>query len=46
MKSLKSVSLMIVSALLMNVSFAQKNEKTVEVGGAEGILQRISLRTP
>src|SRR6187431_3589163 len=35
MKSLKSVSLMLVSALLMNVSFAQKNEKTVEVGGAE-----------
>ena len=34
MKSLKSVSLMLVAALLMNVSFAQKNEKTVEVGGA------------
>jgi len=34
MKSLKSVSLVLVAALLMNVSFAQKNEKTVEVGGA------------
>ena len=34
MKSLKSVSLMLVAALLMNVSFAQKNEKTIEVGGA------------
>jgi len=34
MKSLKSVSLMLVAALLMNVSFAQKSEKTVEVGGA------------
>jgi uncharacterized surface protein with fasciclin (FAS1) repeats len=34
MKSLKSVSLMFVAALVMNVSFAQKNEKTVEVGGA------------
>jgi uncharacterized surface protein with fasciclin (FAS1) repeats len=34
MKSLKSVSLMLVAALLMNVSLAQKDEKTVEVGGA------------
>ena len=35
MKSLKSVSLMLVTALLMNVSFAQNDQKTVEVGGAE-----------
>ena len=34
MKLLKSVSFMLVAALMMNVSFAQKNEKTVEVGGA------------
>ena len=34
MKSLKSVSLMLVAAFLMNVSLAQKSEKTVEVGGA------------
>ena len=34
MKSLKSANLVLVAALLMNVSFAQKNEKTVEVGGA------------
>src|SRR6185503_20114853 len=35
MKLLKSVSLMLVTALLMNVSFAQNDQKTVEVGGAE-----------
>ncbi len=35
MKSLKSVSLILITAMLMNVSFAQKNHKTVEVGGAE-----------
>ena len=34
MKSIKSIGLMLAAALLMNVSFAQKNEKTVEVGGA------------
>ena len=34
MKSIKSIGLMLTAALLMNVSFAQKNEKTVEVGGA------------
>lgn len=36
MKSLKSTGLMLVAALLVNVSFAQKmmNEQTVEVGGA------------
>ena len=34
MKSIKSVGLLLAAALLMNVSFAQKNEKTVEVGGA------------
>ena len=36
MKKIKSLGLMIVSALVMNVSFGQKmmNEKTVEVGGA------------
>lgn len=34
MKSIKSISLMLTAALLMNASFAQKNEKTVEVGGA------------
>jgi uncharacterized surface protein with fasciclin (FAS1) repeats len=34
MKSMKSIGLMLTAALLMNVSFAQKNEKTVEVGGA------------
>ena len=34
MKSIKSIGLMLATALLMNVSFAQKNEKTVEVGGA------------
>jgi uncharacterized surface protein with fasciclin (FAS1) repeats len=33
MKSIKSIGLMLVAALLMNVSYAQK-EKTVEVGGA------------
>ena len=33
MKSIKSVGLMLTAALLMNVSYAQK-EKTVEVGGA------------
>jgi len=33
MKSIKSISLMMAAAMLMNVSFAQK-EKTVEVGGA------------
>ncbi len=33
MKSIKSIGLMLAAALLMNVSFAQK-EKTVEVGGA------------
>ena len=35
MKSLKSVSLMLLTTLLMNVSFAQNDQKTVEVGGAE-----------
>ena len=30
MKSIKSIGLMLTAALLMNVSFAQKNEKTVE----------------
>ncbi|MDP4264360.1 MAG: fasciclin domain-containing protein [Bacteroidota bacterium] len=36
MKRMKSIGLMIVSALALNISFAQKmmNEKTVEVGGA------------
>ena len=34
MKSLKSIGLMLVAALAFNVSFAQMNEKTVEVGGA------------
>jgi uncharacterized surface protein with fasciclin (FAS1) repeats len=34
MKSLKSIGLMLVAALALNVSFAQMNEKTVEVGGA------------
>lgn len=34
MKSLKSIGLMLVAALVFNVSFAQMNEKTVEVGGA------------
>lgn len=34
MKSMKSITLMLAAALLMNVSFAQKKEKTVEVGGA------------
>lgn len=34
MKSMKSIALMLAAALLMNVSFAQKKEKTVEVGGA------------
>ena len=34
MKSLKSLILMLAAALLVNVSFAQKMEKTVEVGGA------------
>ena len=33
MKSIKSIGLMLAAALLMNVSYAQK-EKTVEVGGA------------
>ncbi len=33
MKSIKSIGLMLVAAVLMNVSYAQ-NEKTVEVGGA------------
>ena len=33
MKSIKSIGLMLTAALLMNVSYAQK-EKTVEVGGA------------
>jgi uncharacterized surface protein with fasciclin (FAS1) repeats len=34
MKSLKSIGLMLVAALAFNVSFAQMDEKTVEVGGA------------
>jgi uncharacterized surface protein with fasciclin (FAS1) repeats len=34
MKSIKSISMLLAAALLMNVSFAQKKEKTVEVGGA------------
>lgn len=34
MKSIKSTGLLLTAALLMNVSFAQNNEKTVEVGGA------------
>lgn len=34
MKSLKSISLMLVAALAFNFSFAQMKEKTVEVGGA------------
>jgi uncharacterized surface protein with fasciclin (FAS1) repeats len=34
MKSIKSLSMLLAAALLMNVSFAQKKEKTVEVGGA------------
>ena len=34
MKLIKSIGLMLVAALLMNVSYAQKNEKTVLVGGA------------
>jgi uncharacterized surface protein with fasciclin (FAS1) repeats len=34
MKSIKSIGLMLAAALLMNVSFAQKKVKTVEVGGA------------
>jgi hypothetical protein len=34
MKSIKSIGLMLVASLLMNVSYAQKSEKTVLVGGA------------
>jgi uncharacterized surface protein with fasciclin (FAS1) repeats len=34
MKSLKSIGLMLVAALVFNVSFAQMDEKTVEVGGS------------
>jgi uncharacterized surface protein with fasciclin (FAS1) repeats len=34
MKSIKSVGLFLLSALFMNLSFAQKMDKTVEVGGA------------
>jgi uncharacterized surface protein with fasciclin (FAS1) repeats len=36
MKQIKSIGLMLVAALLMNISFGQKmmNEQTVEVGGA------------
>lgn len=36
MKQIKSIGLMLIASLLMNVSFSQnmKNEKTVEVGGA------------
>ena len=34
MKSIKSIGLMLVAALLMNVSYAQKSENTVLVGGA------------
>ena len=36
MKKIKSIGLLLIAALAMNISFAQKmmNEKTVEVGGA------------
>ena len=34
MKLIKSIGLMLVAALLMNVSYAQKSENTVLVGGA------------
>jgi hypothetical protein len=44
MKSLKSIGLMLFAALAFNVSFAQMGEKTVEVGGAPCILQKILWR--
>jgi len=34
MKSIKSIGLMLVAAFAFNFSFAQMDEKSVEVGGA------------
>ncbi|MEO8404541.1 MAG: fasciclin domain-containing protein, partial [Chitinophagaceae bacterium] len=34
MRQIKSIGLMLIASFLMNASFAQKMDKTVEVGGA------------